>query len=97
MWTPREESLWWQESTPCLQLIRALKEWLAHFQDPSWHSALEYQAARPYERARRYRHSSQLVAASQMLGMTTYRPLSDPKEAYLLVSTRGTAHTIKLS
>jgi transposase InsO family protein len=61
--TLNEECLWWQEWTCPLQLIRALKDWLAHDHDHDLHSALGYQSPRPFEQEYLNRHRPPFVAA----------------------------------
>lgn len=63
MRTLKEACLWLQEWTWPLELIRALKDWLAHDNDHYLHSALEYQSPRQFEREYLNRHSPPFVAA----------------------------------
>ena len=63
MRTLKEECLWLQEWTCPLQLICALKDWLAHYNDHYLHSALGYQSPRQFERESLNRHSPPFVAA----------------------------------
>lgn len=63
MRTLKEECLWLQEWTCPLELIRALKDWLAHDNDHDLHSALGYQSPRQCEREYLNRHSPPFVAA----------------------------------
>jgi putative transposase len=63
MRTLKEECLWLQEWTCPLELIRALKDWLAHYNDHYLHSTLGYQSPRQFEREYLNRHSPPFVAA----------------------------------
>jgi putative transposase len=50
MRTLKEECLWLQEWTCPLELIRALKDWLTHYNEHYLHSTLGYQSPRQFER-----------------------------------------------
>jgi putative transposase len=63
MRTLTEECLWLQEWTCPLELMRALKDWLAQDNDHYLHSALGYQSPRQFERDDLNRHSPPFVAA----------------------------------
>jgi putative transposase len=63
MRTFKEECLWLQEWTCPIELIRTLKDGLAHDNDHYLHSALGYQSPRRFEREYLNRHSSPFVAA----------------------------------
>jgi putative transposase len=51
MRTLKEGCLWLQEWTCPLELIRALRDWLTHYNEHYLHSALGYQSPRQFERA----------------------------------------------
>jgi transposase InsO family protein len=63
MRTLKEECLWLQEWACPLELMRALKHWLAQYNEHYLHSALGYQSPRAFERDYLNRHSSPFVAA----------------------------------
>jgi putative transposase len=63
MRTLQEECLWRQEWTCPLELIHALKVWLAHSNDHYLHSTLGYQSPRQFAREHLNRHSPPFVAA----------------------------------
>jgi len=63
MRTLKEERLWLQEWTCPLALMRALKGWLAHYNEYYLHSALGYQAPRQFERDYFNHHSPPFTAA----------------------------------
>lgn len=63
MRTLTEECLWLQEWTCPLELMRALKDWLAQYNEHDLHSALGYQPPRQFERHDFNRHSPPFVAA----------------------------------
>jgi putative transposase len=61
--TRKEECLWRQEWTCPLELPRALKNWLAHYNAHYLQSTLGYQSPRPFERDCLNLHSPPFVAA----------------------------------
>jgi putative transposase len=63
MRTLKEECLWLQEWTCPLELMRALKDWLAQYNEHYLHAALGYQSPRQFERNYFNRHSPPFVAA----------------------------------
>jgi putative transposase len=63
MRTLKEECLWLQEWTCPLELRRALKDWLAQYNDHYLHSTLGYQSPRQFARDYLNRHSSPFAAA----------------------------------
>jgi putative transposase len=63
MRTLKEECLWLQEWTCPLELMRALKDWLAHYNEYYLHSALGYQSPRQFERDYLNHHSPPFAAA----------------------------------
>jgi putative transposase len=63
MRTLKEECLWLQEWTCPLELMHALKDWLAHYNEHYLHSALGYRSPRQFERDSLNHHSPPFVAA----------------------------------
>jgi transposase InsO family protein len=63
MRTLKEECLWLQEWTCPLALLRAIEDWLAHYNEHYLHSALGYQSPRQFEREYFNRHRPPFVAA----------------------------------
>jgi putative transposase len=63
MRTLKEECLWLQEWTCPLALLRAITDWVAHYNEHYLHSALGYQSPQQFEREYLNRHRPPFVAA----------------------------------